>query len=142
MRDKTNNQEFQTNLEKALSKVELFSGKNVDLHLHDRGGVISEAQDAGRTKLREELLTPNNKHLVFSFVPWTKKILTLPLMSKQAIDAGMVGMIINSKKVGRRGKADVLEQLCAILATKGDAIRSVTYYDDYIEILKESAERI
>jgi len=80
------------------------------LHLHDRGGVIETAHDAGRFRIRNDLLTPNHRHIVFSFVPWSKKMLPeLPKMSVQARDAGMVGMLIVSKKHGSRGKADVFE---------------------------------
>jgi len=120
---------FRARLEDTLAVLGLGSAA---VHLHDWGGVVGEADAAGRTALRQDVLDSTD-HLVFSFTPWNEKGRgELLRMATFARTAGFRGMVIMTKKEGKRGKADTFSALQAALPNQ-----RLTYYEDTYDVLVE-----
>lgn len=120
---------LEAGLASAMSELSI-GGK--EIHLHDWGGVIQIADDAGRTRLKPDVLD-NSCHLVFSFTPWSaKKTPELLRMAAFAHKAGFQAMVVMTKKEGTCGKADTFQKLRRALPNA-----NVTYYEDTYEVLRD-----
>jgi hypothetical protein len=117
--------EFHETFKGAVDKLQLGQGP---FRLHDWGGVISNAEEGNRTKLRAQ----DGADIVFSFTPWNdkgKKV--LPEMIEFARSAGFVAMLIMTQKEGLGGKVDIFSHFRS--ATEG---ASITYYEDTYGVIK------
>ena len=135
---KKNKQKFQNELSIALDALKLSS----TLELHDWGGVIGVAEDAGRVALATGQDIGVDR-LVFSFTPWSDDKTDesgnvklggktkLPKMAQFAKEAGFRAMVVMTKKAGNCGKDDTFKAL-----RQWDPEKNVAYFEDTYDVLK------
>jgi len=146
--EKANKKEvFIINLADASPSVEVLKGKDAGFgqaleaavnslclgdgpyRLHDWGGVISNAEESERTKLRQQ----EGADIVFSFTPWNAKGKEkIPGMMDFARSAGFVAMVIMTQKEGQAGKADTFSHFRSV---REDV--PITYYEDTYDVIKQ-----
>lgn len=67
----------------------------------------------------------NGTNIIFSFLPSNDKFNQCSIMNETSIKSGFVGMLITTKKEGKRGKADILNNIDI----------KCNYYEDTANIL-------